>query len=652
MENKPSPFNARSVQYVRPNQPFHCGRRGSPCDHGPTLNGQCGDPQHPCSPTPSEGKTKRKYLTRAMLLTTGLVMIALSRNDLSIIDPGTHSSFHSHLACTSCHEPVEFTSVEFLSRGLMNQEIAHASMKCLDCHDMGEYGADPHSVSPNFLSRLTSGPTDSAPPTPLVSCARCHEEHRPQIGTENLNDSRCQSCHQQRFSSIDDGHPEFSSDYGQPQRSIRFDHLNHAKKHFKEFEDLAPEACDDCHGLGPDRHRMVVKPFALTCSPCHSDSISGNGPTGKNRGIEFLSIPALDTDALSEANLDIGSWPYDGSDFPTAWSLRWIRNQLEDDSDLKKLSGVELYSLADASDEVLGATERVARSFKSALAKGLDSDLNQVIGSFISATLEPDLDQTQFSQLSGQLPRSVLQRASDEWFTSSPEEQVDTIPAPPADDDRLLDDDDLLSDDDDLFSDDDEVPLDREPASPTKNNGVVSPVSIDPEKWASAGGWYFDATSILYRPVQHADPFIRAWATLEAQTNGEDLDSASIFEQVFGPLSAGDCASCHLGVKHDDPQVRWTPDSMRPESYPQSTRFSHGPHVMSGSSTTCLSCHQLERDIDLINDWKAISRNTCIECHGQQVKSGCSTCHEYHMGPSSRLLNSAELHPLLAPQKR
>ncbi len=668
MEKKRNPFDSKVVHYLRPNQPFQCGRPGDPCEMGPTTSGRCSSPDGRCNPVPGEGKTRQRFFRAATLLTLGIVLVVLSGNDFTSLDPGTHSSFHSHLDCASCHDQIDLISVDFLRRGILSQGEPHASMKCLDCHVMGEHGAKPHSIAPEYLSLLTEGLSDSGRPIENVACARCHEEHRPQESTRSIHDTRCQSCHQQQFPSFDDGHPEFSSTYGQPKRAIQFDHGDHARKHFSEYPDLAPESCDDCHILAPDRHRMMVQPFAISCAPCHADSISGHGPTGKNRGIEFLSLPSLDSETLSQTGRDIGAWPRVGSDFPRGWSLRWIREGMSEDTDLEILSGVELYDLENQPDEVLAATQKLALQFKNQLRKALDSDLEIFIRSLVSPAEEMDVDRVQISRLSGKLPRSLLEQARTSWFPPPEEESVISSESSTEDDsmrdenddddeDLLVDDDDddlLTDDDDDLLLDEshpaDLATTDRDESSITRSGGTIS--AIDPDKWANAGGWYFDAPSIRYRPVEHADRFIQEWATMEAKIGGKDPDSKSIFQQVFGPLAAGNCATCHIGVQLDEPKVLWSPSSMRPPSYPQATHFSHGPHVLSGSSATCLSCHEIASDPQLSNDWKSISRNTCTECHGQQIQSGCTTCHEYHVGPRSRLLNSARIEQLNLPRKK
>ena len=341
---------------------------------------------------------------------------------------------------------------------------------------------------------------------------------------------------------------------------------------------------------------------------------------------------------------------------------------MSEDTDLEILSGVELYDLENQPDEVLAATQKLALQFKNQLRKALDSDLEIFIRSLVSPAEEMDVDRVQISRLSGKLPRSLLEQARTSWFPPPEEESVISSESSTEDDsmrdENDDDDDDLLvdDDDDDLLTDDDDDLLldeshpadlattDRDESSITRSGGTIS--AIDPDKWANAGGWYFDAPSIRYRPVEHADRFIQEWATMEAKIGGKDPDSKSIFQQVFGPLAAGNCATCHIGVQLDEPQVLWSPASMRPPSYPQATHFSHGPHVLSGSSATCLSCHEIASDPQLSNDWKSISRNTCTECHGQQIQSGCTTCHEYHVGPRSRLLNSARIEQLNLPRKK
>lgn len=660
MQKKRTPTDAQVVNYLRPDQPYQCGSREGHCSAGPSPNGRCPHLDSPCIPVLSEWKKRQKYFRRAILLTIGLVVMIISGNDQTIIDPGLHSSFHSHLKCADCHEPVEIASMEFLRRGVMGQGDPHASMKCLECHDLGEFGGDPHSISPEYLKSLFAGNSTSETSMQNIACARCHEEHRPQNGAALVNDARCQSCHQQAFHSFSDGHPEFSNNFGQPEQAIGFNHVEHARKHFDEYPELAPESCDDCHDLGKDQHRMIVRPFEISCAPCHADSISGHEATGKDKGIEFLSIPALDTASLQEAGKEIGNWPYGGSEFPTAWSLRWIRNAGIDSSTLKQLSTVELYSLDGKSDEILSATEQLAHLFKEGVTTALSSDLELFTRSLVSPSVQEGLDRRQIHRLGGQLPRSVLLLASSDWFAppeqeSQPEAAADQESWDEEDDLLLDEDDDLLLDEDDdlLLDEDDDLLLDE---SEDENVSTEEPDSstkrMDLEKWASGGGWYFEEPSIRYRPVQHADPFIEAWATLEAGGSGKDADSESIFQEVFGPLAAGNCASCHIGVQYGKAPVHWSPQSMRPASSPQSTRFSHGPHVLPGSSKNCLSCHQFDDDPQQERDWKAITRDRCTDCHGQEVVSTCTTCHDYHVGSPGNLLNAVSIDQLQLPQRK
>lgn len=649
MKRKQSPFDAKSVKYLRPDQPYQCGLNNLRCDAGPTADGKCSRPDSPCTPVASEGLIRKRIFRRVTVLALGLSLLALAADDIAVFDPGTHRSFHAHLDCSSCHAPLQLTSLTSLQRGLWGSGSPHASMKCLKCHDMGEFGDDPHSVSPEYLRFLTDDRSLTSNPLEDVSCGQCHLEHRIQDEMVHLNDVRCQSCHQQRFASFDDGHPEFNSTYGQPERAIAFDHRDHASKHFNEFPQHAPQTCDDCHSLAPDRSRMILKPFAESCAPCHSDSISGHAATGKQKGIEFLSIPSFDLESLSQADKDIKPWPDIGSDFPTAWTLRWLRDRLGGDSDVELLSGVELYDLEDQSEPILAASKRVALRFKDRLQKTLESDLESFVNSIVSGSSTPGPDLEQISLLSGQLPRSILEQASTRWFTPVTESS-DSTELPEQSNSASEQDVDLSLLEDDLLGTEEEDDLSRMEADDASSE-PTDPDDIDLELWASAGGWYFEPPSIRYRPVQHADPFIKAWVNLEVMSTIEDPDSESIIEQVFGPLAAGNCASCHIGIKREEATAHWSPTSMRPETFPQPTHFSHGPHILPGSSVTCLNCHQLLDDNQLSNDWKPITRSSCTSCHGQEVQSNCSTCHDYHVGPRTRLINAVDIDGLIQPQE-
>ncbi len=623
---------------------------------------------------------------RALFLTVGLALIIISGDWTVSLDPGARSSAHSHLQCSQCHDPELSNTLTFLSRGLLGIGDSHSSRQCLECHDMGENAVDPHSVSPQRWEKILAGGSPTSDGIASIPCARCHVEHRIESPETGLNDARCQACHQNRFPSFHEGHPEFGDEYGVPTRAIQFDHFSHANRHFLENPDLAPERCDQCHTLGPDGNRMQVKPFSMSCARCHEDSIGGRGPAGKDLGIEVLAIPDIDTATLREAGMELGDWPFNGTEFPESWSRRWIRHALDTDPSLTDLSGIELWSLEGQSEAVLNSASRLAWGYKEALLDAADGNLESLILRMVPTGADT-LTHDETAQLAALLPRSLLEEASDAWFPHLSEEVAlhragedlpgkDTAAAaqseeddPPGegDDDDLLGDDllgddlldgDLLDEDlleEDLLEEDlldgdllDENAVDA--ASSTEDTPGSS--SVNPARWANAGGWYRVDSSIRYRPVQHADSFLRAWATLEARTGDQDPDSAHVFAQIFSSDSPGACASCHVGLQHGSDQVRWQPDSHREEPFPRFTHFSHGPHILGNSDISCLGCHEPAMNKDLANDWKSVTRNQCTDCHGHPIEDRCTTCHDYHAGPRSGVFSVTGLDILRSPEDR
>lgn len=665
------PFDARVTRYVRPDQPYTCGRTGDPCLHGPGPDGRCSESDNRCIPIPSEGRQRRNMFLRVLFLTFGLALIFISADWSVSLDPGARSSAHSQFQCSQCHDPELSSTFTFMSRGLLGIGDSHSSEQCLECHDMGENAVNPHSVSPERWEKVLADGSRTLGGIASIPCARCHVEHRFESPATGLNDARCQACHQKRFPSFHKGHPEFGDEYGVPIRAIQFDHFNHANKHFMEKPDLAPDRCDHCHTLGPDGNRMRVKPFSMSCAGCHEDSIGGRGPAGKDLGFEVLAIPDIDTTTLSEAGMELGDWPFNGTEFPESWSRRWIRHALDADPSLTQLSGIELWSLEGQSEAVLNSASHLAWAYKEALLDAAEGNLESLINRMVPAAAG-SLTHDETAQLAALLPRSLLVEASDAWFPHLSEEVAlhragedlpgkDTAPVPqPGDGDPqgegedvdLLGDDLLDGDllDEDLLDEDllDENAVDAAPST----EAVSSPSSINPARWANAGGWYRVDSSIRYRPVQHADSFLRAWATLEARTGDQDPDSAQVFAQIFSEDSPGACASCHIGLQHGGDQVRWEPDSHRAEPFPRFTHFAHGPHILSNSDISCLGCHEPAKNKDLPNDWKAVTRNQCIECHGHPVEDRCTTCHEYHAGPRIDVIGITGLDILRSPEDR
>ncbi len=167
--------------------------------------------------------------------------------------------------------------------------------------------------------------------------------------------------------------------------------------------------------------------------------------------------------------------------------------------------------------------------------------------------------------------------------------------------------------------------------------------------------------SIRYRPVGHADPFLKSWLDVTARSvppRNAPTDAASASATVlFAQLAdikagPGMCTRCH-SVDADAAgmlRVQWQGD--RPEARRHSlTWFDHAPHLRVAAGD-CSRCHRpsdaasgafLAGFVDgtqprtdpftVAGHFQNVTRALCAECHHDRgAPSDCSSCHRYHTG--------------------
>ena len=160
--------------------------------------------------------------------------------------------------------------------------------------------------------------------------------------------------------------------------------------------------------------------------------------------------------------------------------------------------------------------------------------------------------------------------------------------------------------------------------------------------WANIGGWYLDGPSLWYRPVQHADSFLKAWIELESQEENRDKFSEDILNELTGKYSAGRCQKCHVGLGIVGQEVNWVHERKK-ESF-EFAHFNHAAHVFNDEGRRCNTCHiPAESKSTDGHDWLSVSKESCVECHGQQIRQDCTLCHKYHASPFIRELNTATM---------
>jgi len=178
------------------------------------------------------------------------------------------------------------------------------------------------------------------------------------------------------------------------------------------------------------------------------------------------------------------------------------------------------------------------------------------------------------------------------------------------------------------------------------------------EEWATSGGWYREGSSILYRPIDHADLFFKTWLDLSASQL--DMLDDTLFKSLSADKSVGNCTNCHTiqeseaettskttanGKKATHPIYRMNWLSFRPTDVEiDFDRFSHETHF----NRDCTSCHVVhsEPSVDRkkrklppppnvsVTGFVNMPKETCVECHQEdRAPDTCLTCHNYHAEP-------------------
>jgi len=672
-------FDFRQSAYERPNQRWRCGwaAEGQACQIGPDGKGNC-RATFECQPVMSSGRWQctrselaggrcedgplpggsccravprcrpvRTWRARIRLTaqwvtaaTVGLLLLLMAGDGgPAFIDPGHLTFQHSEIeGCAGCHTAFDKGPTAWVQAAFSTTSEIQDAEKCLACHDLGEQAILPHSQSITRLlavTKRTGPPTSPGMPIFLrlanavgdshrhergeVPCLHCHQEHHGQefdlTATEN---GRCMVCHKAKFASLADGHPEFSSYPYDRRTRLAFDHVSHLGKHFVDdkIKALAPKQCKNCHTPDTKGGTMLVKGYETVCSACHGGQIEGEGRSG-SKGIAFFTVPGLDVEILRELNVAIGSWPEDAEDEVTPFTDFLLSGDEDYLAARAVIADVDLMDLADAEDEVMDAVKTVAWKFK-AMLRDLLVDGADGLKKRLETRFGRELTNNEVSRLTAALPVDALRSAQRNWFPKLLEEMERR------DDGKEVE-----------IPEEEEEKDEEEEAKPG-------------EEWATAGGWYREDFSLVYRPTGHADPFIRSWLDVAGEgAVGHSKPSADeIFDVLANPKSPGVCGKCHsvddTGIQ--GLRVNWFAKQPVPGQQ-NFTRYSHTAHFPLLDERGCLTCHELNDKADFAAGFKdanphtfssnfnPILRKVCAECHTKQVAGdSCVRCHNYHVG--------------------
>ncbi len=535
-----------------------------------------------------------------------------------------------------------------------------------------------------------------------LACANCHREHKGVKATlTDIGNMACQTCHMNTFASLADGHPSFDGYPFHRRTRLIFDHANHFNRNFGQSDKaLVPKDCTGCHAMGPSGRAMVVKPFETSCGACHADQIRGKAAVG-DKGIAVISVPALDLQTLREKGAAIGEWPDDADATMTPF-LRFLLSRKGDAAnDLATLGDATLGDLTEAKPDQIKAAERLAWAIKELLYdlgfKGPIMIAEAALGADAARAAKAP------PSLFGGLPPDTIRTAEKDWFPhladevarhragkrvpmkapkAAPKKAAAPAPAPapsgggasilggggggilggggdilgggggnpapaPNGGGILGGGGGILGGGGGILSGA-PAPAPAPAAQPPAPEKGEPAQPVDGEQWAAlGGGWYRLYYTLFYRPVGHADPFLRAWLDLAGhQARDPNGPAAKLFAGLTDPAAPGVCAKCHSidSTASGARAMQWFPRWPDREDHGFTT-FAHVPHLNLFAMQGCKTCHQIDTKGDFAATYKKgdpsvfaasfqpIKRELCADCHvAGKAPDSCVTCHNYHVG--------------------
>ncbi len=512
-------------------------------------------------------------------------------------------------------------------------------------------------------------------------CGTCHREHRgADFDLTAISNERCVTCHKAQFMSFSEGHPQYAKYPYLRRTRIQFDHISHMDKHFRDekLSDHAPGPCWDCHELDRAGQLMLVKPFETVCVACHGGQVEGDGRSD-NYAIAVIGVPRLDLVMLWDRGAAIGEWPKHAAGRITPFMdllLSSDENYKNAKSILEnlKLKELSLKKFHGADENQIAAVEKLAWSVKGLLFDLRTRGLTE-LKTRLKQAFERELTTVEVARLTGLLPSGLVEVAQRNWFPALMSEvpcqrDVECKILPPARDQETAsegeksnhdigigdneeidigDDEEIdFGDDEDIDITDDEEENDEDTDEHPSAETVIKVEIAGERKWAAAGGWYRDDNTftLRYRPVTHADGFVRGWLDLTAPTAGSEGWAKQIFERLAGEKGPGMCVKCHYvdSVQDTGFVVNWR--GMRPQPHSHSfTRYFHVPHFSLLGEKGCMTCHNLkpaakyaggfkDRDpTEFESNFKPLEQGVCARCHrAGKAPDSCLTCHNYHLG--------------------
>ncbi|MCP4252218.1 MAG: cytochrome c3 family protein [Candidatus Scalindua sp.] len=685
---------------------------GGPCSPGPSTDGTCGKPVTKCQPVRSR-RNLRGIVTGVVVMLTFVIVALILTIDGSkkVILPGALSAGHAvQKECSTCHSSFNNGFSGWVTSVFSDDIGKENSNRCQSCHDLNDHAMSPHSLPEERMKVIVKLRAEQkagqgsvtqmhdgigmnlsvsiskllTSDSPDLNCNLCHKEHRgARHDITKISQESCQVCHQNQFYRLSNGHPEFVNYPNSRRTRIIFDHVSHLEKHFKndKYSAKAPLGCQDCHFPNTVGTKMLVTEYEYSCAVCHQSQVSGCD-LARSKGVEVFGVPGLDFIVLQEEGIDIGEWPEFAEDELSPFMKLLLSVRPEFSKIDEVIGGLDLLDLTYATDEQLEQVKNLAWIVKELFYELETKGATALMENFRDS-LNSELRNITLIRLAGALPPDLIQSARQNWFpgllreiplyrsgaslqTTDPKSQIDEQYTPgseTSDDDITNESGDseviLESDNEDYEFTEEELTANNSPADenykdrcddlPEETGGHVS----SHEERASSGGWYRDDYQLRYRPVVHADQFMKTWLDVSSQSS--TAHGFRLFEFLVRKNTPGACIKCHSIDKTTEKRliVNWKIPVTDPNEH-AFTKFSHTSHYSLLDEKGCFTCHKINKEVDytaafdsrdchdFASNYQPISKKTCAECHiPDQAGDSCITCHNYHIGN----FPPAKIHP-------
>ncbi|MCG8650740.1 MAG: hypothetical protein MI861_12960, partial [Pirellulales bacterium] len=426
----------------RPGEHWMCGAANgaSPCARGPSAQGRCPMAQA-CRPQRTwQGRVVRlRWVALALIGTITLVSLQ-SWFAPAVYKPGQLSTPHAQILsgtlnsdrCAACH-PAAVSPLALFRPDAEGHTGISQSDRCMDCHHTTidrQSALLAHNVPAGARAALrvasVAKPSDSSWQNRLpgpsidqdqVECSVCHKEHRGADGNLlNVANTKCQSCHHNRFGSFASAHPDWSAwPYGRGGQ-IAFDHATHAGKHFPATlrGGVAAEfRCADCHPRTSDQEIVRTAGYETACASCHDSTLKLEA----SQGLELLALPSLST----EAAVQIGNWPesatgfYDGK--LAALTDLLMRSNPATAAALGRLPQRDFSQIDREDSRQVEAAQKIAQAHRE-LMKTIAANGQAALLDRLAATgIPPDT----LADLVRSLPPQLIEDATRHWFSDQSE---------------------------------------------------------------------------------------------------------------------------------------------------------------------------------------------------------------------------------------